>query len=72
MEQFFVKVARLGGKSTEVLLETGATVQDALIAAEVEDYEDVEVKINKRAVQLDDEVFANEIVVVVPKIEGGL
>ena len=72
MEDFLVKVARIGGKSIEVFLQTGATVKDALLAAEVEDYSEVETKINKRFVQLDDEVFADELIVIVPKIEGGL
>ncbi|HBC45336.1 TPA: hypothetical protein DCZ81_04165 [Candidatus Collierbacteria bacterium] len=72
MDQFFVKVAQLGGKVIEVLLDTGATVEDALAAAGVEDFEKTEIKINKRAVQFEDEVFADELVVIVPKIEGGL
>jgi putative ubiquitin-RnfH superfamily antitoxin RatB of RatAB toxin-antitoxin module len=70
--QMFVKVAQLGGKVQEVLLETGATVEDALVAAGVENFEDAEIKINKRAVQLEDEVFGDEVVIIVPKIEGGL
>ena len=72
MDQFLVKVAQLGGKVIEVLLDTGATVEDALAAAGVEDFEKTEIKINKRAVQFEDEVFADELVVIVPKIEGGL
>ena len=72
MDQFFVKVAQLGGKVIEVLLDTGATVEDALAAAGVEDFEKTEIKINKRAVQFEDEVVAGCVVVGVPKIEGGL
>ena len=72
MDQFLVKVAQLGGKVIEVLLDTGATVEDALVAAGVEDFEKAETKINKRPVRLEDEVFADELVVIVPKIEGGL
>lgn len=72
MAENFVKVAILGNKVVEVCLEDDATLQDALDAAEVDDVEGMEIKINKRPAKVEDKVFGGDIVVLVPKIEGGL
>lgn len=71
MAENFVKVAVLGAKVQEVCLEDEATVQDALDAAEVEDIDGMEIKVNKRPATVEDAVYGGDIVVLVPKIKGG-
>ena len=65
-----VKVARLGGTVQEVALSSGATVQDALDAADLAvDGEDI--RINSSSASVSDEVTNGDIVTLVPKIKGG-
>ena len=65
-----VKVARLGNTVQEVALEEGASVQDALTAADLAvDGEDV--RVNSSNAGLSDEVQDGDIVTLVPKVKGG-
>lgn len=67
-----VKVARTGGTVTEVMLEEGATVEDALSSAGLSTGDSERVRLNGRQSELDDEVSNGDIVTVAGKIEGGL
>ncbi len=65
-----VKVARLGNTVEEVALNEGASVQDALTAADLAvDGEDV--RINSSNAGLTDEVRNGDIITLVPKVKGG-
>ncbi|HSV94539.1 MAG TPA: thiamine biosynthesis protein ThiS [Spirochaetia bacterium] len=70
MAKMFVKVAAFGGKVQEVCLDEGATLEDALKAAEMSS-ESMEVTVNNREAELEDEVFDKDIVVLSPKVSGG-
>jgi hypothetical protein len=65
-----VKVTKLGETVTEVSLVEGATLNDALVAAEMS-VEGMKVSVNSRDHELDAEVYNGDIVVLTPKIEGG-
>ena len=65
-----VKVARLGNTVQEVALNEGASVQDALTAADLAvDGEDV--RVNSSNAGLSDELSNGDIVTLVPKVKGG-
>jgi len=65
-----VKVARLGNTVERVALNEGASVQDALTAADLAvDGEDV--RINSSNAGLTDEVRNGDIITLVPKVKGG-
>jgi molybdopterin converting factor small subunit len=65
-----VKVARLGNTVQEVALNEGASVQDALTAADLAvDGEDV--RVNSSNSGLSDELSNGDIVTLVPKVKGG-
>lgn len=65
-----VKVARLGNTVQEVALNEGASVQDALTAADLAvDGEDV--RVNSSNASLSDELSNGDIVTLVPKVKGG-
>ena len=65
-----VKVARLGNTVQEVALNEGASVQDALTAADLTvDGEDI--RVNSSNSNLNDEVRNGDIVTLVPKVKGG-
>ena len=65
-----VKVARLGTTVQEVALNEGASVQDAITAADLAvDGEDV--RVNSSNASLSDEVEDGDIVTLVPKVKGG-
>ncbi len=65
-----VKVARLGNTVQEVALNEGASVQDALTAADLAvDGEDI--RVNSSNARLTDEVSDADIVTLVPKVKGG-
>ena len=65
-----VKVARLGNTVETVALNSGASVQDALTAANLTvDGEDV--RVNSSNAGLNDEVTDGDIVTLVPKVKGG-
>jgi len=65
-----VKVARLGNTVQEVALNDGASVQDAITAADLAvDGEDV--RVNSSNAGLSDEVRNGDIITLVPKVKGG-
>ena len=65
-----VKVARLGNTVQEVALNDGASVQDAITAADLAvDGEDV--RVNSSNAGLSDEVENGDIITLVPKVKGG-
>lgn len=66
----FVKVAQLGKPVSEVTLEDGATVKDALAAAGVGAVKTVHVNNIKSSVK--QEVADGDVVLVVPDIKGGI
>jgi len=65
-----VKVARLGNTVQEVALNEGASVQDALTAADLA-VDGEEIRINSSNANLTDEVRNDDIVTLVPKVKGG-
>lgn len=70
MDMITVKVARLGNTVQEVALNEGASVEDAITAANLEvDGEDV--RVNSSNARLSDEVEDGDIVTLVPKVKGG-
>jgi putative ubiquitin-RnfH superfamily antitoxin RatB of RatAB toxin-antitoxin module len=65
-----VKVARLGNAVQEVALSSGATVQNALDAADLM-VENEEIRVNSSTAGVNDEVRNGDIVTLVPKVKGG-
>jgi molybdopterin converting factor small subunit len=67
----FVKVARLGSQVKELWLEDDATVGSAIEAAEVEAEDEAEIRVNNRDADSDTPLENNDIVTIVPPIQGG-
>lgn len=69
--EILVKIGRIGQPTTEVLLEKGATVEDALEAANVSVGSGDRVRLMGRSVNLDTKVSNNDIVTIAGGIKGG-
>lgn len=67
----FVKVAKLGSAVKEVALDSGATVADALNAADV-DIEGAEIRVNGNPATEASAIKGGDIITLVPKIKGGV
>jgi sulfur carrier protein ThiS len=65
-----VKVAKLGSEVTEVLLNDGATVSEALAAARIS-VGNEEIRLNGESAAMDDDVKNGDLVTVVPAVKGG-
>jgi sulfur carrier protein ThiS len=65
-----VKVARLGSAVEELALADGATVQDALTAADLEADGD-DIRVNQQTVSASHVLSDGDIVTLVPKVKGG-
>ena len=68
----FVKVARTGGSVTEVSLNGGRQVEDALDAADISYSESDRMRINGSPAQLDDELKDGDIVTISGRVKGGV
>lgn len=66
-----VKVARTGGTVKEVLLAEGATVEEALTAAEIEYGDNSRIRVAGESVELDTELEDGDYVTVSGKVKGG-
>lgn len=66
-----VKVARTGGKVTEVAVESGATVEDALEASEIDYSSTDRIRRNSSRADLSDKVANGDLITVAGKIKGG-
>lgn len=69
--EFTVKVARTGGRVTEVLVESGTTVEEALEASGIDYSATDRVRKNGTQADLDDKVTKNDVITVAGKIKGG-
>lgn len=67
-----VKVAKYGDQTVEVALEEGATVKQALEAADYADESIDKVRVNGVAATMDTPLTGGAIVTIVGKIEGGI
>ena len=65
-----IKVARLGTAVQQVALENGATVADALTAADLQ-VDNEEIRINQHDASESDVLHNDDIVTLVPKVKGG-
>ena len=65
-----IKVLKLGRSTTEVEVPAGSVVEEALEKAEV-DYDGYSLTINGAGTSLGSVLNDNDIVTMVPKIEGG-
>lgn len=66
-----IKVAKLGQRVVEVALDNGATVADAIAAAEVDDNR-TQLRINGSPAEHDSVVTNGDIVTLIPSIKGGV
>lgn len=66
-----VKVAELGGPLKEVDVDEGATVQEVLDKANINTERSKELRINTEKATLDDEVEENDVIQLIPQVEGG-
>lgn len=71
-EEFIVKVARTGGRVSEVSVESGATVEDALEASRIDYSSTDRIRKNGNTADLDDKVSKNDVITVAGKIKGGV
>jgi len=69
--QMKVKVAELGGPLKEVDVDEGATVQEVLDKANINTERSKELRINTEKATLDDEVEENDVIQLIPQVEGG-
>lgn len=69
--EFIVKVARTGGRVTEVSVESGASVEDALEASEVDYSSTDRIRKNGSRAELSDSVANGDVITVAGKIKGG-
>lgn len=70
-QSIFVKVAKLGGRVSEVSLEEGTTVQDAITASGLEQGQ-LKARLNGEATTLGIEVEDGDVITLVPQtIKGG-
>lgn len=69
--EFIVKVARTGGRVSEVSVENGTTVEEVLEASGI-DYSSTD-RIRKNGVraELDDKVSKSDVITIAGKIKGG-
>lgn len=70
--QITVRVAKIGSTVKEVLLETGATVEDALNAAEIDASGSTRMRISGEEVELDSEVEDGDLITLSGNIKNGL
>lgn len=69
--EFTVKIARTGGRVTEVVVEKGSTVEQALDASEIDWSETDRIRKNGASVQLDSKVAKDDVITIAGKIKGG-
>ncbi len=67
-----VKVARVGGEVKELMLETGATVEEALDASTLEWSDSMRIRVNGEAAELDDELEDGDVITIAGKVKGGV
>jgi sulfur carrier protein ThiS len=70
METLTIKIGKLPGRITEVALEEGATVAQAIEAAEITDIEGFETRVNGAPAANDAELSDGDNVLLVKKIKG--
>lgn len=70
-QPIFVKVARTGGLVSEVLLDGGRTVEDALTAGDIDFDEDEKIRVNGKPADLDDNLRDGDVVTIAGKVSGG-
>lgn len=70
--EFVVKVARTGGRVTEVVVEKGATIEEALEASGIDYSSTDRIRKNGATVELDSKVAKNDVITIAGKIKGGL
>jgi|TARA_B100001093_G_scaffold149278_1_gene142025 putative ubiquitin-RnfH superfamily antitoxin RatB of RatAB toxin-antitoxin module len=70
MSEIFVKVGKVPGATTEVVLEQGATVAEALSAAGIEIGSTTEIKLNGAAVSQSDVLGDNSRLIVSDGAKG--
>lgn len=65
-----VKVGKVPGRLTEVLLEEGATVNDALEVAGIEETSGYEIRVGTEKATVDTELKDGDVVALVKNIKG--
>lgn len=71
-EEIEVRVAKIGGEVKNVVLDNGdISVQDALVAAQIDYSGKVRIRVNGEMAELDDELEDGDRVTVTGKITGG-
>ena len=69
--EIFVKVAKTGGLVTEVCLNGGRSVADALEAGGYDYEAEYKVRVNGEPADMEDELSNGDVVTIAGKIEGG-